>query len=88
MRMIDFFPEKLTLCGDTIEDSDYAYSVMTCEYLVNGVDAGEAMCHAINHHDKMVDKLRELADSLKESARRMRKCAKEIEDKSKCQSSK
>lgn len=33
-------------------------------------------------------KLQLAADSLKESARRMRKCAEEIEDKSKCQSSK
>ncbi|AUR81476.1 hypothetical protein NVP1007O_10 [Vibrio phage 1.007.O._10N.261.55.F9] len=64
MKMSKWFHEKTTLCGDTIEDSEFSYAVMSCEYLIDGVDAGDAICHAINNHDRMVDEISELQAAL------------------------
>lgn len=59
MKMSDYFGE-LSLCGDCIEDDSFHYATTSCKYVVNGVDAGEAICHAINNHDKLVRALNEL----------------------------
>lgn len=57
MKMSKWFKNKITLFGDTIEDNEFAYAVMSCEYEVDGVDAGVAMCHAVNNHDQLVEAL-------------------------------
>lgn len=54
MKMKDWFKQKLVLHGDCIEDDHFHYANMSCEYLVDGVDAGEAICHAVNNHDELV----------------------------------
>ncbi|QYW02832.1 hypothetical protein [Vibrio phage BUCT006] len=59
MKMSDYFGE-LSLCGDCIEDESFHYATTSCEYEVDGVDAGEAICHAVNNHDKLVDALKSL----------------------------
>lgn len=63
MKMSDYFGE-LSLCGDCIEDDSFHYATTSCEYVVNGVDAGQAICHAINNHDKLVDLNYRLAEAL------------------------
>lgn len=59
MKMSDYFGE-LSLCGDCIEDDSFHYATTSCEYAVNGVDAGQAICHAVNNHDRLVDALVDL----------------------------
>lgn len=60
MKMKDFFKKDLVLFGDTIEDEEFAYAITTCEYKVNGIDAGEAICYAVNNHDKLVNSFDEV----------------------------
>lgn len=56
MKMSDYFGE-LSLCGDCIEDDSFHYATTSCEYVVNGVDAGQAICHAVNNYDRLVELL-------------------------------
>ena len=64
MKMSDFFENGVFLCVDTIEDDNGCYATTSCEYLVGGIDAGEAICHAINNHDKLVEALQLSTDRL------------------------
>lgn len=61
MKMGDYFGE-LSLCGDCIEDESFHYATTSCEYKVNGVDAGEAICHTVNNNDKLVEALSRLIE--------------------------
>lgn len=64
MRIKSWFKQELVLHGDCIEDDYFHYANMSCEYLVDGVDAGEAICHAVNNHDALVDALKNIRTTL------------------------
>lgn len=64
MKMSDWFTKDVILFGDTIEDEQFTYAVMSCEYKVNGIDAGEAICHAINNHDRLTSENERLREAL------------------------
>ncbi|AUS01718.1 hypothetical protein NVP1291O_04 [Vibrio phage 1.291.O._10N.286.55.F6] len=65
MKMNDWFKSEIRLHGDIIECNDFAYAEMSCEYTVNDIDAGDAICHAINNHDRMVEEIAELREFVK-----------------------
>ncbi|AUR94640.1 hypothetical protein NVP1197A_02 [Vibrio phage 1.197.A._10N.286.54.F2] len=63
MKVSKWFKSEVRLHGDIIECDDFAYAEMSCEYVVDGVDAGVAICHAVNNHDRMADEIAELREA-------------------------
>ena len=62
MEMKKFFGLPVRLHGDTIECDEFAYATTSCEYIVDGVDSGEAIVEAINKYDQHVERIAELED--------------------------
>lgn len=60
MKMSDWFKSEIRLHGDIIECNDFAYAEMSCEYIVDDIDAGVAICHAVNNHDRMTGEISDL----------------------------
>ncbi|AKU42652.1 hypothetical protein [Vibrio phage H188] len=68
MKMSDWFKSEIRLHGDIIECNDFAYAEMSCEYIVDDIDAGVAICHAVNNHDRLVEENAELRESDEKSS--------------------
>lgn len=64
LKVKDFFKNRVYLHGDCIVDDHFHYATMSCEHVVNGMDAGEVICKIINNHDGMVDTISKQGDSI------------------------
>ena len=58
--MKKFFSLPVRLSVDTIECDEFAYATTSCEYIVDGIDIGEAIVEAINKYDQHVERITEL----------------------------
>lgn len=64
IKMIDRFIGNVRLCGDTIEDDEYAYVTLCGAHHHESQLDGEYIVHAINDHDRLTEENAQLKSQL------------------------